>query len=113
MTSASWTEPGGSLSHKNACREYGLDENEIFDAIKDGKIQFKVNYAHGNPYYKVLRLEIEKLANEIHGEDHINKYKIKNRINKINSEMRSLKRKIKLLEKEKHELEKECLPSSQ
>ena len=67
MTEINWVEPGASLSHKNACKEYGLSEEEIIAAIKTRKIQFKVNYAHGNPYYKLLRAEVEMLAQSLHG----------------------------------------------
>ena len=50
MTDSQWTQKGGTLSHKNACREFGLTEDEIIHAMRAGKLQYRRNYAHGNPY---------------------------------------------------------------
>ncbi len=41
MSPTLWTQPGETLSHNNACKEYGLEKHEIFDAIKLGKLQYK------------------------------------------------------------------------
>ena len=37
MSQALWTKQGETLSHKNACKEFGFEEQEIIDAIKAGK----------------------------------------------------------------------------
>lgn len=92
---------GGSLSHKNACKEFGLTEDEIFEAIKAGKLQYRQNYAHGNPYFKLLRTEVESLAYELHGADGVREREIKHKLQKINKEINSLKRKLAGLEKQK------------
>ena len=64
MSQALWTQQGETLSHKNACKEFSLEENEIIDALKAGKLQYKQNYAHGNPYFRLLRQEVIALANK-------------------------------------------------
>ncbi len=66
MSESDWTRQGGTLSHNNACKEFGLTEEEVFGAIKQGKLQYRQNSAHGNPYFKLLRVEIESLAIELH-----------------------------------------------
>ncbi|MGD9162720.1 MAG: hypothetical protein PVG39_30220 [Desulfobacteraceae bacterium] len=38
MSESEWTKQGGTFSHKNACKEFGLTEKEIFDALKAGKL---------------------------------------------------------------------------
>lgn len=38
MQQALWTKQGETLSHKNACKEFGLEEREIIDAMKSGKL---------------------------------------------------------------------------
>jgi hypothetical protein len=43
MTQALWTQKGESLSHKNASKEYGLEESEIIEAIRAGKLQYKIS----------------------------------------------------------------------
>ena len=101
MSQALWTQPGATLSHKNACKEYGFEKHEIFDAMKMGKLQYKENYAHGNPYYKLLREEVKALAVELRGENYFEKQEIEYQIKKVTKEINSYKRKLKSKEKEK------------
>jgi hypothetical protein len=104
MSESEWTNQGGTFSHKNACKEFGLTEKEIFDAFKAGKLQYRQNYAHGNPYYRVLRKEVERLAKELHGDDALKDQEIKFKLQKVSREINSLKRKLASLEKQKAEL---------
>lgn len=104
MSDSQWTMQGGTLSHKNACKEFGLTEEEIFDAMRAGKLQYRENYAHGNPYFKLLRKEVEALAKELHGKKAIEEQAVKFKLKKINTEINSLKRKLSSLEKKKDEL---------
>ena len=81
MGDSQWTKKGGTFIHKNACKEFGISEDEIIQGMKDGKLQYRVNYAHGNPYYRVLREEVKAFAEELHGASGVEtqelKYKIK------------------------------------
>ena len=104
MTQALWTQEGESLSHKNASKEFGLEESVIIEAIKSGKLQYKINYAHGNPYYKLLRKEVKALAIELGGETYFKKQEIEHQLKNITREINSCKRKLKALEKEKKAL---------
>ena len=104
MSDSQWTKRGGTFSHKNACKEFGLTEDEIIDAMKAGKLQYRKNYAHGNPYFRVLRKEVEALTKELHGNNAVKEQEIKFQLNKINREINSLKRKLSALEKQKVEL---------
>lgn len=99
MSQANWTKPGATLSHKNACKEFGLEEQNVIEAIRQGKLQYKENYAHGNPYFRLLRDEVEKLAIEIHGEDVLELKKIEHEIKKAKTEINSHKRNIAALER--------------
>ncbi len=76
MSQALWTKQGETLSHKNACKEFGLEENEVIEAMKAGKLQYKKNYAHGNPYFRLLRREVKALAIELRGENYLEKQEI-------------------------------------
>lgn len=104
MTDSPWREKGATLSHKNACKEFGLTEDEIFDAIRAGKLQYHQNYAHGNPYFKLLRVEVQLLAQELHGVAGVQAQEIKHQLQKVNREINSLKRKLAALEKQKLKL---------
>lgn len=102
MSQAMWTMQGETLSHKNACKEFGLEEGEIMEAMKIGKLQYKVNYAHGNPYYKLLRKEVMTLALELRGINFVEIQEIDHKIKTVTREINSCKRKLKSSEKEKN-----------
>lgn len=104
MSESDWTKQGGSLSHNNACKEFGLTEEEVFCAIKQGKLQYRQNSAHGNPYFKLLRVEVESFALELHGTDGVKEIEVRHKLQTINTEINSLKRKLSSLEKQKIEL---------
>jgi hypothetical protein len=44
-----WTQPGATLSDKSARQEFGLTQQEIYAAIRSGKLQFREHNMHGNP----------------------------------------------------------------
>ncbi len=104
MSESQWTKQGGTFSHKNACKEFGLKEEEIIDAMKAGKLQYRQNYAHGNPYFRVLRTEVEALAIELHGNKAVEDQEVKHKLRTLTIEINSLKRKLASLEKQKVEL---------
>jgi hypothetical protein len=101
MSQTIWTQQGETLSHKNACKEFGLEEHEVIEAMKAGKLQYKKNYAHGNPYFRLLRREVKALVIDLRGENYLEKQKIEFKIKKITKEINSCKRKLKAFEREK------------
>jgi 3'-phosphoadenosine 5'-phosphosulfate sulfotransferase len=100
-----WNEKGATLSVKNAVKEYGITHDEIIDMIKVGKLQYRLNYAHGNPYYKLIRNEVESFAKSKYGDSYFEKQKRKIELEIINKQLRKYRKQIKLLEKRKFELE--------
>jgi hypothetical protein len=104
MPESDWTKQGETLSHKNACKEFELTEDEVFSAMKLGKLQYRQHSAHGNPYFKLLRVEVESLAIDLHGSEGVKELEIKHKLQTINTEINSLKRKLASLEKQKIEL---------
>jgi septal ring factor EnvC (AmiA/AmiB activator) len=72
--------------------------------MKIGKLQYRKNYAHGNPYFRLLRREVKSLAQELHGAKRVEEQEVKHRLQKINKEIDSLKRKIASLEKQRIKL---------
>lgn len=104
MSESLWGNQGATLSHKNACKEFGLTEYEVIEAMKVGKLQYRQNYAHGNPYFRLLRIEVKSLALELHGAKGVEEQEFKYKLQKINKEINSLRRKLASLEKQKLEL---------
>lgn len=105
MVESLWQKQGATLSHKNACKEFGLMENEVIEAIKSGKLQYRTNYAHGNPYFRLLRNEVESLARELHGAKGAKEQVAKYKLEIINKEINATKRRLSSLEKQKKQAE--------
>lgn len=99
-----WTKKGGTLSDKTAFEEFGLTQNDIVKAINEGKLQFREGSIYGNPYLRLLRTEVEKLASDRFGKDLFRKKKAENELKKINKELKELKSKVAGLEIRKKEL---------
>ncbi|MCD4819838.1 MAG: hypothetical protein K8S23_14235 [Candidatus Cloacimonetes bacterium] len=104
MTDSAWNQKRGALSDKSARIEFGLTQEEIYEGMQSGKLQYKLNYIHGNPYYRLLRNEVESFVIEKFGEDYIKNRKLENELSEINKEIRKLKRQLKSLEKERVKL---------
>lgn len=104
MSESLWQKQNATLSHKTACKEFGLTEDEVFKAMKMGKLQYRQNYAHGNPYFRLLRIEVKSLAKNLHGAKGAEEQEAKHKLQQINKEIKGLKRKLASLEKQKNEL---------
>ncbi|MFZ0258159.1 MAG: hypothetical protein WAN46_21555 [Gammaproteobacteria bacterium] len=104
MSEPMWHKQGETLSHNNACKEYGLTEKQIIDAIRQGKLQYKQNYAHGNPYFRLLKEEVKMLAQELLGAKGASEQAIKHQLATISKEINSLKRRLATLEKQRSQL---------
>ena len=57
-----WSRKGATLSDKSARQEFGLTQQEIIAAIRAGKLQFRESNMHGNPWFRLLRHEVEALV---------------------------------------------------
>jgi len=101
---AVWVQKGATLSDKTAQKEFGLTQEEIIDAIKTGKLQYRHNTLYGNPCLKLLRNEVEALVNTKYGSAYLQTKNATNELSRVNTEIRSLKRKIAQLEQRKAEL---------
>ena len=100
-----WNRKGSALSDKSARKEYGLVQEEIIEGINKGKLQFRENHIHGNPYFRLLRHEVEALVKEKYGDDILEKKKLSYELTQVKSELRKLKSAMKSLEKRKSELQ--------
>jgi len=102
--SAVWVQKGATLSDKTAQKEFGLRQEDIMQAIKAGKLQYRHNTLYGNPCLKLLREEVECLVKEQYGRDYLKERNAKTELGKVQTAIRSLHRKIAQLERRKAEL---------
>jgi hypothetical protein len=54
--SLEWRRKGATLSDKTARQEFGLTQDEIYDAIDAGTLHYRRAAMHGNPWLRLLRL---------------------------------------------------------
>lgn len=106
MTSI-WKQQGATLSDKSARQEFGLTQEEIFEAMRAGKLQFQQNSMHGNPWFRLLRHEVEALVTQKSGKDHLHKKKLQKELADLNKEARKLKSRMKAIERRRSELMEE------
>ena len=105
--SSNWSEKGATLSDKSARQEFGLTQQGIIAAIRVGKLQFRENHIHGNPYLRLLRSEVEALVKETSGQDELEKKKLQKELADIDKEARKLKTRLKAIEQRRAELKQE------
>lgn len=111
--SLEWSKSHATLSDKSATKEFGLSRNEIIDAINDGKLQYRMQDMHGNPWIRLLRSELEEFVKNQKGADYLTRQKLEAELAGINKEIRSCKIKIGKLTKQKTKLEHQMKPSPQ
>ncbi len=102
-----WTRKGATLSDKSARQEFGLTQQEIFAAMRAGKLQFRESNMHGNPWFRLLRHEVDALVKERSGQDHLQRKKLEKELADIGKETRKLKTRLAALERRRAELVKE------
>jgi len=104
---AIWTQKGATLSDKSARQEFGLTQEEIYAAIRAGKLQYREQNMWGNPWFRLLRHEVEALVKEKSGQGGLHRKKLEKELADINKEARKIKTRLKAIERRRAELTKE------
>jgi hypothetical protein len=65
--SSVWAQKGATFSDKSAREEFGLTQDEIYAAMRAGKLQYREASMHGNPWFRLLRHEVEALVKKKSG----------------------------------------------
>ncbi len=100
-----WTKKGNTLSDKSARKEFGLSQEEIIEAIKADKLQYRQNNVFGNPYLRLLRSEVEALVIEKYGPNYLKTKQLKKELAQTKRELKKAKSQVTTLEKRKVELQ--------
>ena len=101
-----WSQKGATLSDKSARKEFGLTQPEIIAGMRAGKLQFRESSIHGNPWYRLLRHEVESLVRDKSGQDHLLTKKLQKELADLNKEARTLTTRLKAIERRRAELMK-------
>lgn len=107
MPESNWNAPGAALSDNSAIKEYGLTQEEIYAAVRAGKLQYREASAHGNPYLRLLRSEVESHFKQTRGEVALAQQKLQTELKSFQTQIRSCKIKLKKLENRRDELQAE------
>jgi len=99
-----WQRKGATLSDKTARKEFGLTQDEIVQAIRAGKLEYRRNSIHGNPFLRLLRREVEALVKNKHGDHYLKARQAKTELARINRELKQLKTRMAALEERKSKL---------
>ena len=102
-----WSQKGATMSDKSARQEFGLTQEEIIVAIRAGKLRFRESNMHGNPWFRLLRHEVEFLVRNKSGLDHLHKKKHQKELADLTKEARKLTNRLKAIERRRAELMKE------
>jgi len=99
-----WRQKGATLSDKTARKEYGLSQDEIGEAIRVGKLQYRVGSVHGNPWLRLLRGEVEEVVRVSHGQGHLENLRATTELAHVDNELKRLQMKLTKLEEQRAEL---------
>ena len=99
-----WQRKGATLSDKTACQEFGLTQDEIYDAVDAGTLQYRQAYMHGNPWLRLLRREVEALARARHGDRYVSEQQARAELARVNREIRRLRTELAELEERRAKL---------
>ena len=101
-----WNRKGATLSDVTAKKEYGVDRDFIVKGIREGKLEYREGSIWGNPYFRILRSQLEKYIVEEFGQNHFSNTKNLIELRKIKREIAVLKKRMSGLEVRRIEIEK-------
>jgi hypothetical protein len=99
-----WQRKGTTLSDKTARQEFGLTQDEIYDAIDAGTLHYRQAAMHGNPWLRLLRREVEALARTSHGDRYVEERQARAELARVNREIKRLRAELAALEERRSKL---------
>ena len=99
-----WRRKGATLSDKTARKEFGLTQDEIYDAIDAGTLHYRQAAMHGNPWLRLLRREVEALARTSRGDRYVNEQQARAELARVNREIKRLQTELAELEERRSKL---------
>jgi hypothetical protein len=100
-----WNKKGASLSNVTAESEYQIERDFIIKGINEGKLEFREGSVWGNPYFKILRSQLEPYIISELGLEYLMKVKNEAELKVVKKEISATKKNLNLLEIRKKELE--------
>ncbi len=89
-----WTRKGAMLSDVTALKEYGVDQKFIMKGICTRKLEYRKGSMWGNPYFKLVRSQLEQFITEELGADYLLQEKNKTELRVIKKEISALNKRL-------------------
>lgn len=70
-----WNRKGATLSDVTAQAEYSVSRDFIMKGIQTGRLEYRDGAIWGNPYFRVLRSQLEAYIEKVLGEDYLTRAK--------------------------------------
>jgi hypothetical protein len=102
-----WNRKGATLSDVTAQKEYGVSQDFIVRGIQTGRLEYREGAIWGNPYFRILRSQLEQYIAAELGSDYLTNSKSQTELRKIKKEMADLKKRLDELQARRTELEKQ------
>jgi hypothetical protein len=99
-----WTRKGATMSEVTAQKEYGVSYELIVNGIRAGKIEYREGAAHGNPFLRLLRRQLETYVAAELGAEYLAGRKRRTELKAIDKESTELRKRLAALEARRAEL---------
>ena len=100
-----WNRKGATLSDVTAKAEYGVNREFVVKGIEAGRLEYRDGAMWGNPYFRILRSQLEKYIIAERGEDYLVRVKAETELRRTRKEISALKKKLNALQERKADLE--------
>ena len=100
-----WNRKGATLSEVTAQTEYGISSEFIIKGIQAGDLEYRDGAIWGNPYFRILRSQLEAYIVVKLGEDFLQRTKNQAELRSVKMEINNLNKKLISLQVRKKELE--------
>ncbi|HEX9538018.1 MAG TPA: hypothetical protein VGA04_07575 [Streptosporangiaceae bacterium] len=104
MGDEEWQRKGATLSGKTAREEFGLTQDEITEAIRAGQLHYRLSSAHGNPWLRLLRREVEGLAGTRFGDRGLRERQARAELARVSRDLKRLRAELAALEERRSKL---------
>ncbi len=98
MPSVRLDAKGATLSDLTAAKEYGIPRAELQKAMRAGTLSYQINSMHGNPWFRLIRSEVEALCAKRVGAKGLRQQQNRTAIAKAKREIRQLEKRIASLQ---------------
>lgn len=82
----------------SASREYGIARTDLEQAARAGTLSYQIAHTHGNPWFRLIRSEVEAFCRKRMGATGLKQQQAKARIATAKREIRQLQKRLRVLQ---------------